>query len=80
MQQTIFVTASPNFLTLLQYQRWVLFKFHANWAFRGKKGTVHSGSPFLFIAHQLRRIGPEDGKREKTACWIESIQVEFSIS
>ena len=84
MQQTIFVIPSPNFLTLLQYQRWVLFKFHANWAFRGKKGTVHSGSPFLFIAHQLRHVGPASGddyeKREKTACWIESIQVEFSIS
>ena len=38
------------------------------------------GSPFLFVAHQLRRIDPEDGKREKSACWIVSIQVEFSIN
>ena len=38
------------------------------------------GSPFLFVAHHLRRIGPEDGKREKAVCWIESIQVEFSIN
>ena len=33
---------------------------------------------------QLRRVGPasedEYEKREKTACWIESIQVSFSIS
>ena len=46
VQQTIFVTASPNFLTLLQYQRWVLFKFHVNWAFRGKKGLSEWAVPF----------------------------------
>ena len=37
-------------------------------------------APLTLKNHQFRRIGPEDGKREKTACWIESIQVEFSIS
>ena len=80
MQQAIFVTASPNFLTLLQCQRWVLFKSHENLDIPGEEGTVRMGSPFLFVAHQLRRIDPEDGKREKSACWIVSARVEFSIN
>ena len=50
-------------------------------AVRSPGALAHTGD---LEDYQLRHVGPASGdeyeKREKTACWIESIQVEFSIS
>ena len=48
------------------------------------RSPERSRTPVTLKNYQLRHVGPASGdeyeKRGKTACWIESIQVEFSIS
>ena len=41
-----------------------------------------TSKPLTLKNRQLRHVSPvsEEEEREKAACWIESIQVEFSIN